>query len=263
MGADIAVLYALDVDWQAFAAAAGGEVSGSPCGDRRLQRLTAGGHRITGVRMGSGGTETAVSAACVLSRGHFDLVVSMGPAGSLNNKWEAGTLLVIDRLFPWQTGGARVAALTLPASAAEAVAAERPAGPRWRLAGGLILPGAACASGELFINTSAQRQELATEADIVDMNTVGVETAAAAWKVPCLHLRVISDQADGNAREDFLKFTKTWNGQCGAAAWKVLAALKPDPAHPGSYEALRALLPEPSGVPAGKPAPAAPVHKSK
>ena len=96
------------------------------------------------------------------------------------------------------------------------------------------------------MNTTAQRQELAVKAQIVDMNTFGVETAAAAWKVPCVHLRVVSDRANEAAREDFLAFGKTWDGRCGALAWQLLTSLKPDPTRPKTYEALRQLLQDPT-----------------
>ena len=43
--------------------------------------------------------------------------------------------------------------------------------------------------------------------------------AAGALKnfnVPRLHLRVVSDRADGNAKEDFAAFVKSYDGKLGA-----------------------------------------------
>lgn len=246
--ANIGFLYALETDWQAMVKASGVQPVPSFSGDRRLQKLTAGGHVIWAVKMGSGCMETAVSTTCLLHRGPFDLLISAGPAGSLKDAWGPGTLVIIDRLLPWQTNGSKVTPLPPPLIAATRQGARAEAAPQWRLTDGKMLLGVACASGEFFVNTMAQRQELAARAEIVDMNTLGVETAAAAWKVPCLHLRVISDQANESAREDFLAFEKAWDGRCGTMAWNVLTSLKPDPTQPKSYEALRGLLVAPTSL---------------
>jgi hypothetical protein len=112
------------------------------------------------------------------------------------------------------------------------------------------VPGTVCASGELFIQSSGQRRELAAQAAIVDMNTLGAETAAAAWKVPCLHLRVVSDLANESARTDFLAFTQSYDGRLGKAAFQLIQSLPPDPARPESYEALRRLIPPAAEAPA-------------
>ncbi len=246
--AQIGFLYALEADWQGLLKASGSQPVPHAAGDRRLQKLTAGGHVIWAVKMGSGIAETAVSTTCLLHRGPFDLLISAGPAGSLKDAMEPGTLVVIDRLLPWQTNGPKVVSLTLPLTSATRQGRPAEAAPRWLLAGGQELPGVTGASGEYFVNTTGQRQELAAQAEIVDMNTLGVETAAAAWKVPCLHLRVISDRANESAREDFLAFEKSWDGRCGTLAWTVLTSLKPDPTHPKSYDALRELLVAPPSV---------------
>ncbi len=243
--ATIGFLYALDKDWQAFLSAAGGQPELYTSGDRRLHKLAAGGHVIWAVKMGSGCAETAVSTTCLLHRGRFDLIITAGPAGSLNDTLGPGTQVLIDRLLPWQTNGSKVTFMPPSMIVATRQGGRVEAAPRWLLSGGQELPGVVCASGEFFVNTTAQRQELAAQAQIVDMNTLGVETAAAAWKVPCLHLRVISDRANESAKEQFLAFEKTWGGSCGSMAWTVVKSLKPDPSHPKSYEALNKLLADP------------------
>jgi hypothetical protein len=158
---------------------------------------------------------------------------------------------VIIRLYPWQTSNPVVQELKIPETAALPKKATAGSSQGWELTGGITMDPFTCASGELFINTNLQRLELAATAGIVDMNTYGIETAAKAWRVPCLHLRVISDLANESAKEDFLKFEKTWAGDLGVAACQVVQNLKPDPTHPRSYDALRKLLPQP-----GQPQPA-------
>ncbi len=254
--ANIALLYALDKDGQAFAAAAGVAPVAMACGDRRLQRFGLGPHTIIMVKMGSGGTETAVSATCALTRISCDLVISLGPAGALKDNLPPGTVVLIDRLHPWQTSQDAVIPLKIPVLTA--VAGTAPQKPEWQVPGLGKVPGVVCASGELFIQSSTQRRELAAQAAIVDMNTLGAETAAAAWKVPCLHLRVISDLANESARPDFLTFTRTYDGRLGTAAFQLIQSLPPDPARPESYDALRRLIPQTLESPAPPAAPPAP-----
>lgn len=267
-GRSLGVMYALEADWAAMTEVAGRPARTVVVGGLRLQEVELGEHRVTAVRMGSGGARTAVSAAVLLSRGPFDLVVTIGPAGVLTEKWPVGTMVRVGRAVFYQTGkvgeggaegskewraegdgeGGAWAGEGRGSGGAGAGAGGGPGGSeepgetgRGLLAG---WPGAEVASGELFIESDSFRTELAEETgcDLVEMNLVGAATALEVFGAAAAHFRIVSDRADARAGADFARFVEGYDGRLGRAVAEALRDLPKDPGSPESYDALRGLL---------------------
>jgi adenosylhomocysteine nucleosidase len=66
------------------------------------------------------------------------------------------------------------------------------------------------ATGGVFVAQPAKRDELRKDlrADAVEMEGAAVAQICRQWRVPCLVIRCVSDQADGQAREDAMVFAE-------------------------------------------------------
>ena len=67
----------------------------------------------------------------------------------------------------------------------------------WDLTGG---DGTVLATGDTFVADPAHRAELATRADLVDMEGCAIAHVAAAFEIPATLVKVVSDSADEGAR---------------------------------------------------------------
>jgi nucleoside phosphorylase len=85
------------------------------------------------------------------------------------------------------------------------------------------------ASGDKFISTGAKRAWLREtfQADAVDMMSAAIAQACEANGVPYVMIRVLSDNADERATEDFAAFTRKENTVTAEIAARILEALAP------------------------------------
>lgn len=242
--AEIGMLYALEEDWKSFTIKAGVNPLVRNSGQRGISVLTLGPHRVRAVKMGAGPVETAVSTTALLAGGRCDWVISLGPCGSLAPDLPPGTVVLATQVTAWQSSQSKPLALPLPAPIQPLLiptgekslfSFENAASPvSWR--------GVSCASGERFVELSEDRSAAAASGQIVEMNLSGAVGALTNYAVPGLHLRIVSDRADSNARGDFSAFLKTYQGDLGKLAYELIRQSKPDPSSPKSYETLRELI---------------------
>ena len=242
-GDTIGFFYALDADLQGLKSLAQESGQSTKVGTRSIQRLQLDTHAIYAVRMGAGAVETATSAQALLSRFRCDWAFSLGPAGALSDAVETGRWYRVDRALAWQRGA--------PESA------ENEAVPSWKTPWNRIpvatlpepfrsSPAISVASGEQFISTAGERDRLqaATQADAVDMNSFGLAAVCADHGVPLFSWKIVSDQADENASENFRAFVSTYSGEGGRALAEVIRSLPANPNDPASYPAIDKLLRE-------------------
>lgn len=261
--AEVGLLYALDEDWKAFILKAGVEPQVRNEGQRRIMVVQVGPHRVRAVKMGSGSVETAVSTTALLSSGRCDWVISLGPCGGLTADLTGGTVVLATKVVGWQVSAEPGPGVALPIPSAledllpevqgkpgfftlslpaveQSVPSDPP--PQWKAL--------TCASGEKFVQTPEDRSAAESAAPIVEMNLFGAAGALANYHIAGLHLRVVSDRADGNAKEDFTNFLKTYDGKLGSWAFDLIKHAKPDPTAPATYPALRELI-KPRVTPTG------------
>ena len=67
-------------------------------GERAIQVVSLGKHKVYAIKMGSGAVETAVSAQALLARFRCDRAYSLGPVGALSDeltigKWYPGEVV--------------------------------------------------------------------------------------------------------------------------------------------------------------------------
>jgi len=100
------------------------------------------------------------------------------------------------------------------------------------------------ASGEQFISSMELRDEIhnATQCTAVDMNLFGLHSALALHRIPSIHIRVVSDNADENAVQDFKQFIRGYQGDGGKILAEWVQSLPPDTTHPSQYPNLRTLF---------------------
>ena len=235
-------LYALEPDEPAFAKEVGQPLRVVDLASVRGSEYRSGSHRVLAVRMGSGCTRTAAVAAAALARFPCDRILTTGVAGTLDDAAaRPGAWVRIAKVVAWQQGSWN------PEGFARAAAAETRVdsgnGPAGEWDG---FPAVGSASGEGFVAATTFRSDLFrdTGCAVVEMNLFGLQAALGDRKLPCLHLRVVSDRADDRAQEDFRVFARAYDGRGGrlAAAW--VRALPADAKSPSAYPALRGLLDE-------------------
>lgn len=83
-------------------------------------------------------------------------------------------------------------------SSAELAAMGYPVTDRWEVAGG---DGTVLASGDTFVADPVRRAELATTADLVDMEGAAIAHVAAEFGIECRLVKVVSDSADEGAMD--------------------------------------------------------------
>jgi len=232
----IAVLLALEADLKSLTAAGTSVGQPTAIGTRKVQRLQIGNHRVFAALMGSGCVETAVTAEGLLTRHRCDLALSLGPAGGLVEEAKAGTW--------WRVSGSLVQGKNAGdgSTGKPHLTSELPS--TWALPELLRkAKPALLSSGETFINTTGQRQSLASSgASLVDMNTHGLHAACINHDVPLHIWRVVSDNADEQAGETFKTFVKTYDGAGGSALAQLIKDLPANPKAAGSYPGIRKLL---------------------
>ncbi len=234
----IAFFYALDQDFQTLKT--NGTPAGAPLkiGSRTIASLQLDTHRVYAVKMGSGAVETAASAQALLARIRCDIAFTVGPVGALSDavhvgSWHTVTNVVAYQKGAWTANGFQPSPISPMVAETNVTALILPA---------LFATNASItvASGEMFVASSSQRQQLhdSTGADAVDMNLFGLTAVCADHRVPLFIWRIASDKADDNASEAFKKFASTYDGAGGQAVARIIATLPVNSNTPAAYPNL-------------------------
>ncbi len=236
-GETVGFFYALDADFAALRAEAGGAGRMAKVGGTEVEILKIGGHEVVAARMGAGCVVTAVSASAVFAKYPCDLVVSVGPVGGLDAKAKIGEWFLVERVVGYQRGTENVGGFAMARAATFEVAV-----PDW-VAVGKMEP-LVVASGEVFSASDAFRDGLRerTGAGAIDLNLFGLVVACRSFGVPMVAMRVVSDRAGDDAGEEFGRFSRDDDGEGGRRAVGVIRGLAKNPERPGSYDGLREVL---------------------
>ncbi len=231
----VAYLYALDADVTALTAGGATMLRSEAVGDRTLRTYRLGAHTLIAVQMGSGQSESAVSAEMVLARRSMDAVISTGVVGALDEQFAVGDVVLVESILAWQAGSVRDGAwVETPRS--------RPKLTPW-LTTSWGLPRAGVASGDVFVADDGERARLRslTGMLLIDMNLHGIQVAANAHALPVLHLRMVSDRAGAAAPEEFRQFARDYRGELARRVVEWLATLPADAESPSEYPSLQRL----------------------
>ena len=107
---EIAFFYALDTDLETLKAQAMIVRQPIKIGDRLIETLELGRHRIFAIKMGSGAVATAISAQALLGRFRCDHAISLGPIGALSDNlqvdhWYRVASVITYQKGSWSTSG--------------------------------------------------------------------------------------------------------------------------------------------------------------
>jgi adenosylhomocysteine nucleosidase len=216
--ADTAILYALPSELDALRKEI--RMVGEPVriADRQIHVGYRKGEKIILAQSGSGQITAAISTQAVLGRYKVSRLISIGPAGNLSDDWKVGDVVVASEIIHYEAGSEKPGGFILkePAKMPASYVAECE---RLRqMAKTEILRfaqndnvTARIASGEKFIASRVKRQWLREtfKADAVDMMSAAISRACEANGVPYVMVRVLSDNADEQASEDFATFSRS------------------------------------------------------
>ncbi len=238
--------YALEEDRAGFEKVAGPPVrTMALVGGTVVHEYRVGPHTVAAARMGSGCVETAVTVARVLALNPAGRVITTGPAGGIGGGVKIGEWVEVSAVVGWQQGRAGEGGRIFPKEGAE----KRVKG--W---GGMSEENDGTApegrrhvrlvSGEVFVASAEKRGELAGEfdAELVEMNALGLLAAVEGMKAEVMVLRVVSDLADERASEDFAAFLRDYGGEGGAMVAELVKALPVGGDEPGAHGELKKLL---------------------
>ncbi len=237
----VCFLYAMDEDWQQFRDVFDRPVQQETVNGQVVSSIKTDTMTIYGVKMGSGVVQTAISTQRILSHATPDLVISVGPIGSLHNEIKVEGIYLVHEVVPWQSTQSLQTAS--PSSFSKVTPAPPPGDWKPLLT---PYPQITVASGDAFISSSTIRAAIhsATHAKAVDMNLYGLVLACNQQHVPSLHLRIISDRANENAGKEFQQFRNAYDGTLGKKAAEWLTSMPKDPTHPDNYPHLKKILGE-------------------
>lgn len=233
---DIAVMYALEDDFKTLKQFAEFEPTTVKIGHQKVAKFNIGADTVYASKMGSGPIQSAVSTEAVLARFNPDILFSVGVAGALTTNHPPRTWVEVNSFVAYQKGSHGETGFQLspkaggawkPASQSDFILGEV-----WSNA-----PLVKAASGEIFVSSEDFRSELASEyeCNVVEMNLFGVTAAAQNHGIKHYHFRLISDNADATASEDFMSFVKRYDGSGGNMLAEVLKNLPPDKTDPSSH----------------------------
>lgn len=237
--------YALDSDKAAFEKAVGTPLRASTlAGGTVVTEYLVGPHKVVAAKMGSGCVVTAVTVTRVMAVIPFDRLISTGPAGGIGEELKLGDWVRVDRVVGWQQGkivegGQEVSSISIGNDGVMKVS-DWPAG-KWSEMSGVKL-----VSGEAFIASSEKREELTRDyqAQIVEMNSLGILMSVKGTPVKVMIMRVLSDFANEQANQDFSNFLKAYQGEGGRLVAELVQRLPIGQDEPAAHEALRKLLEE-------------------
>jgi adenosylhomocysteine nucleosidase len=153
-------------------------------------------------------------------RGGIAAVISIGPAGALNNELKIGDVVMPSSCrsdIPVATGNDPLSAPT------------RRVGLQ-KLTGCTIKPAKAIVTVDSFVATNSERRRLREtyHADAVDMSAAAIAAACTDRNIPCVILREITDRADEDAPRAFAEAVRAKQPRTVAAALCALQKLATD-----------------------------------
>jgi adenosylhomocysteine nucleosidase len=202
------IIFAMPVEADAFAGLATETVELTAAG-LTLHEGVVAGRRVAWCVAGAGG-ETAGRATRLLIDGHRPrLILSPGFAGGLDPALTRGTV-VYPRRAVSREGGPPIAVAATGQGSATAAAGSANSSDDLTIV-----------SVDTVVTTAAAKRELAvaTGASLVDMETYAVATAARAAGLPCVSIRVISDDASQDLPTEIAALVQPQSGmrRLGAA----------------------------------------------
>jgi len=240
---NVGFLYALEKDRNQFLLEIGGQVQKIDKNGKIIEFVHHRESKIYLKNMGSGAVRTAVSTESLLGATNMDLVISVGPVGLLDHSFSVEDILVVSRVLPWQT--IEDLSIASPKSF-KALLPQMPKGIPMSFLENYKRVSAA--SGEAFIKSTELKNRIrtTTDAEVVDMNLFGLLVALDQRDIPSLHVRIISDEADENASQDFAQFRDTYNGKLGKLVAELIINLPSDMTDPENYPELEELFQGPT-----------------
>jgi adenosylhomocysteine nucleosidase len=198
----------MPVEADAFAGLATETVELTAAGLTLYEGVVAG--RQVAWCVGGAGGESAGRATRLLIDGHRpQLILSPGFAGGLAPALARGAIVYARRSIN-RTGGPPIAVAATGQGAAAGAAGRATSS-----------DGLAIVSVDAVVTTAAAKRELAmaTGASLVDMETYAVATAARAAGLPCVSIRVISDDASQDLPKEIAALVQPQSGmrRLGAA----------------------------------------------
>lgn len=238
---EIALLYALEADWQAVK----GDTTASShnVGGTVVHTVTIGPHTVRAVQMGAGNVETAINASRLLTKFPCDRAISIGPAGFIGKGQDHHRIFLVNEVTGYQRGtwspqgwsqaSSANITLDLPSLGEEARNALWNAYPREKLA-----------AGDVFVANSRERERihLETQANLIDMNSFGAASVCQKAHVPLLILKICSDSADDKAAEAFKAFVSAYDGELGHMVRKWISGLPISKDSPKAYGEIQRAL---------------------
>jgi len=202
------IVFAMPVEADAFAGLATETVEVTAAGLTLYEGVVAG-RRVAWCVAGAG-DEPAGRATRLLIDGHRPgLILSPGFAGGLDPALNRGTVVYPRRSIN-RKGGPPIAVAATGQGSVTAAAGDSTS------SDGLVI-----VSVDTVVTTAAAKRELAvaTGASLVDMETYAVATAARAAGLPCVSIRVISDDASQDLPREIAALVQPQSGmrRLGAA----------------------------------------------
>jgi len=196
-------------------------------------------------KMTPGPVSTAWAAASVAETFSPALIISIGPAGALDPEMAIGDIGLVTSIIPYQQGTWTESGFEARQTSIQIFGIDRFKDKAVEIFG-IDSPASnlCAASGEAFVASESQTSFLRDRlgASLVEMNLFGLVGSDRTKNIPGLHVRIVSDFADSNARDDFLEFVDTYKGDLGRETVQLILNLPADPRSPANYEGLRNLL---------------------
>ena len=191
----------------------GGVVAESTISGVRICKIEAGEHTLYLATSGVGEIRAALAVQLLKDLFDIDILLNFGFVGALNPILAQGELVLVKRTCHYQFDTSRVDG-TLVGQYPERK------GLYFYLDGSLIervlsatgkqLRQVTCASGDVFVAVDEQKSMLKKQfgGDICDMEVAGLAIACERNRLPLLSVKVVSDSADGNAKDSFTSVVK-------------------------------------------------------
>jgi nucleoside phosphorylase len=217
--ADTAILYALPSELAALKKELRMLEKPIKIADRQAYIGFKKGEKVILMQSGSGQIPATIATQAVISRFKPTRLISIGPAGNLRDDWKIGDVIVASDIVHYESGSEKSSGFIL----------KEPAKLRKLIIETSIGKPARIASGDKFIATASKRAWLRDtfQADAVDMMSAAIAKTCEANDVPYVILRVLSDNADERASEDFAVFIRTESSPLPQIALKLLEQFKP------------------------------------
>ena len=188
--------------------------------------INADGKELIVVNSGVGEIAAAAATQMLISEYKVELVINYGYAGALDRGLKCGDIVAVTGVLHYEYDISPIDADLKPYTYREVGSAVIPSycaafqGLDERLARGV------CASGNLLITREKTRKRLyAAGCSLCEMEAAGVLLTARRAGIPCIVLKVISDNADENAVQDFDSSIACANKEFGKILAEIVKSL--------------------------------------